>query len=227
MPAGTLLNFGTWASVTVTAATAAAGTTSMPVSALGGTIPDGAILNFGAGVIAEVSAKANSGATSIAVVALGATANTGLTAVFGGGPKLAELSAGVVAAATATTIPVNALALPIENNDVATLAGTGAKFIPAGKAMVEVSNKLVPRANRPGSENNIGFLETDAIEGEISAAKTGYGLIIGGVLFENLLPDATGGTTGTLPDAYKTELVNATNPKATGFAFEQYADNRS
>jgi hypothetical protein len=44
------------------------------------------------------------------------------------------------------------------------------------------------------------------------------------VLFENLLPDASG-SPAVLPAAYKSELQAA--GIGTGFAFEQYADTRS
>lgn len=68
------------------------------------------------------------------------------------------------------------------------------------------------------------ILETSADEDDPAAALTGFGCLIGGVLFENLLPDATG-TPAVLPAVYKTELARA--GVGTGFAFEQYADDRT
>jgi hypothetical protein len=66
------------------------------------------------------------------------------------------------------------------------------------------------------------LLATEAVENNVSDATSGYGCIIGGVFYENLLSDATG-TPAVLPDDIKEEL----NATGTGFAFEQYADTRS
>lgn len=229
LPAGLALNFGTWEAVTVTGKAANAGATTLPVVALAGPLPAGITLEFTAGLV-KVATAAASGATNVGVVALGTTAVTGETAVFAGGAKAAVLSANVAAAATASSIPVEALALPIAGGDVAVVNGTGAKTLAAGKVIVELtSGKIAPRSDRPGSEEAAGILETNAIENDISAALSGYGVIVGGVIYENLLPDATAGaTTGVLPTAYKTEMMGSTSsPKSTGFVFEQYLDNRS
>ena len=67
-----------------------------------------------------------------------------------------------------------------------------------------------------------GILVSDAVEDDKSASLSGYGVLIGGVLYDNLLPDATG-TPKVLPAAYKTEL----NAGVTGFVFEQYVDSRT
>lgn len=177
-------------------------------------------------VTATAATNAATGATAIEVEALPGAIPKGTVLYFGQAGEFARLSA--AAAAGTTSLPVDATGTTIEDGDAAIYPGSGDKFIPAGKAMVELTGgKVVPRADRPGSETTMGFLETNAIENSVAAALTGYGVIIGGVLFENLLPDATGGTTGALPDAYKTELMNATNPRSTGFAFEQYQDNRT
>lgn len=174
-----------------------------------------------------LSAQADTGATALVVTAITGTIPSGTPLYFGQAGEFARLSA--AAAAGTTSIPVDATGTTIESGDVAYFAGTGAKTLPAGKAMVELTGgKLATRAERPGSELTVGFLETNAIEDEPSHALTGYGVIVGGVLFENLLPDAEGGTTGALTTAIKTELCgNTSNPKSTGFVFEQYADNRS
>lgn len=229
LPAGLALNFGEWAAVTVTCKAANAAATTLPVVALAGPLPAGIMLSFSAGLV-QVAAAAASGATGISVAALGTTAVTGETATFPGGPKAAVLSANVAAAAAAASLTVIPLALPINDGDAAVINGTGAKTLAAGKVIVELSSgKIAPRSDRPGSEESKGLLETNAIEGDPSAALTGYGVIVGGVIYENLLPDATAGaTTGTLPTAYKTEMMGSTSsPASTGFVFEQYADNRS
>jgi hypothetical protein len=98
--------------------------------------------------------------------------------------------------------------------------GTGAKLIPAGQAVCELTGgKIIPRVNRPGSEACAGFLETTAIENEPGHSKSGYSVIVGGVLYEPLLPDATA---GKIPAAYKTELAAATHGNAVGFAFTNF-----
>lgn len=66
----------------------------------------------------------------------------------------------------------------------------------------------------------LAILETNAHELSSSDALTGYSCIIGGALFGNLLPDATG-SPKALPEAYVTELQAA----GTGFAFESYANS--
>jgi hypothetical protein len=66
------------------------------------------------------------------------------------------------------------------------------------------------------------ILETVAVEDSASDSKSGYGCLIGGVLFENRLPDASG-TPKVLPSAFKSEL----NAAGLGFAFEQFADSRA
>jgi hypothetical protein len=66
------------------------------------------------------------------------------------------------------------------------------------------------------------ILETDATDLNMAESYTGYGSLVAGVLYENLLPDATG-TPKVLPTQYKTELVNA----GCTFKFHQYADTRA
>jgi hypothetical protein len=66
------------------------------------------------------------------------------------------------------------------------------------------------------------ILETDAHQSNLAEALSGYGALVGGVLYENLLPDATG-TPKVLPAQYKTELKNADG----SFKFVQYQDTRA
>lgn len=100
---------------------------------------------------------------------------------------------------------------------------TGKKILPAGKIMVEISTgptagMLTTRAERPNAETASCILETQANEGELSASLSGYGCIVGGVLFGNLLPDSANAAFGT----FQTEL-QASGP---GYRFETYADTR-
>lgn len=68
----------------------------------------------------------------------------------------------------------------------------------------------------------VGLLETDATEGAGAEALSGYSLLVGGVVYESLLPDATG-SPKALPAAYKTELDSA----GCTFKYITYADSRS
>lgn len=66
------------------------------------------------------------------------------------------------------------------------------------------------------------ILVSSATEGELQAAKSGYGTLRGGMLFDNLLPDATG-SPKKLPAAVKAELAESN----TYFSYVQYEDSRT
>lgn len=99
-------------------------------------------------------------------------------------------------------------------------ANTGKKVLPAGTVVGELlgSGKISPRVVTTNPAT--GILKTNAVEDEESAALSGYGVYKGGVVFESLLPDATG-TPKTLPSAMKTELASA----GCTFKYEAYADD--
>lgn len=88
--------------VVVTApAGAAAGATSIVVSALSGAIPAGTVLDFtGTGEITRTTALAAAGATSIAVEALDAAVEAGDTAVYAGTSRLKTVVSGTVVGRT-------------------------------------------------------------------------------------------------------------------------------
>ena len=109
-------------------------------------------------------------------------------------------------------------------------ASSGKKVIPAGTTVgVKTGSTagVVPRSGLDPTvlgqegETAVGILETQAEEDSKSAAVSGYGVIVGGHLFENALPDATG-TPAVLPAAYKTEL----NDSGYAWRFRQYSDSR-
>lgn len=93
---------------------------------------------------------------------------------------------------------------------------TGKKFINAGAPVGATlgAGKISPRVVTTNPA--IGLLETMAIEGDPAASLSGYGVIIGGSVYQNLL---AGGT----PDAATKSELNAAG---TGFAFQTYADTR-
>lgn len=96
----------------------------------------------------------------------------------------------------------------------------GKKFIPAWTVMGELlgAGKLSPRVVTTNPAT--GFLESDAKEGAPHEALSGYGFVIGASLYENLLPDSSGGPPRVLASAIKTELGT------DRWYFEQYGDAR-
>jgi hypothetical protein len=202
---------------------AARGATSLAVDALTSDLPVDTILNFGniANVAVVVGvAGAAVDATSVPVAALSGAIPSGTVLDFGG-KKFARLTAAAAAGATALT--VDELALPVPAASVAYALGeVGSKRIPALTVMAQLASGLcIPRADVTGAETAQFVLETDAQEGSVSDSKSGYGMMTGAHVFENLLPDADP-TTGLIPAGWKTEL------RAFGGAwiFEQYADSR-
>jgi hypothetical protein len=111
--------------VTVGAAGAAAGATSIPVDALAGAIPSGTILNFGSYAPVTVTindADVNATETSITVAALSGPIPAGTILQFSGaGAGYAKLTA--AAAAAATTLTVEALPEDIDNAATALFPG--------------------------------------------------------------------------------------------------------
>lgn len=223
--AGTILNFGSLAPVTVTLndGSVSAGDTSITVTALSGPIPAGTYLDFSGGTnaqVARVNTAAIAGATSLTVYPLDGTIANSTTATFNGGTLQARVTAN--AAAGATSLTVDELQFAIADDSTATLEGTDDYTVLAGTVMAALtSGKLVPRAIIPNAETAVGLLESNATESDRSAALSGYGVIIGGAVYENLLPDANGGS--TISSTYKTELQTA--GVGTGFGFFQYADD--
>jgi hypothetical protein len=161
------------------------------------------------------TAQAAAAATSIAVSALTVALPTGTVLDFTGAGEFATLTA--PAAVGATSLVVEALDAQIESGDTASyiVSGSNAKVIKAGTVMCQLSSgKMVPRVNRPGSEEAIGLLMTMAEEGNRSDALTGYGVIVGGVIYETLLPETI--------TSYKTELET----NGTSWVWAVYADTR-
>lgn len=220
IPAGTFLNFGTYAPVTVTIndASISAGDTSITVVALPGPLPIGTVLDFGGGTNAQIvklSAAAAAGATTITVAAADGTIANSSTALFSGGTIQAKVT--TFAAAGATALVVDELQFGIADASTATFytEGSGPKVVAAGTVMCELSTgKLFPRSLHPGSEAAVGILETEASE-KSNGVLAGFGLIVGGVLYENLLPDAAGDPL-VISSTYKTEL----EASGTGFSWQ-------
>lgn len=156
--------------------------------------------------------------TSITVDALLGAIPSGALLHFGEAKEFVRTTA--AAAIGATSITVEAVPTAIEDNDEAYYGGVGDKVIPAGTVMAELSGgKLVPRVDRPGSETATCILEASASDGDESAAASGHGCIVGGVIYENLLPTYSDTNWSTI----KGELVTA---GVGSFVWETYADDR-
>lgn len=169
-----------------------------------------------------LSASAAQSATTIAVEALGSYLPDNTLLDFGGA-KFARVNGAQEAGATSVT--VDALPTALADDDAATYNTKpphGPKILPAGTCVGELAGggKLRPRVATTNPAT--GFLEAGAREDDRSASLSGYGVIIGGHLYENLLPDATGGPPKTLAGAIKTELATA----LAFISYETYGDSR-
>lgn len=168
------------------------------------------------GGIVTVNGAHALGAVALTVQPLPVAVPSGTTLDFGTGGEFARTTA--AAAAGATSIPVTALPEALEGGEVATVKGSGDKVVPAGTVMVELaSGKMIPRVDRTGAETSIGLLAASAVENSKTDALTGYGVIVGGVIYQNMLPE------GVPAAGVKAEL-NAAG--VGGFIWETYADNR-
>lgn len=107
MPGGAKVDaaqFNTTDGVTVTvgAAGAAQGATSVPVDALSGAIPNGTTLDFGGAKFARLTAAAAAGATSLSVAALPTALVSGDTATYAGTTGIVRIVSGTAIGRTYT-----------------------------------------------------------------------------------------------------------------------------
>jgi len=110
--------------------------------------------------------------------------------------------------------------------DWANVTGTeGSKTVPGGTIMAEVDNGLLaPR--KAGVQDTVPadypatcILLASAEQSNNNDALSGYGVVLGGVVFSNLLQD----TLEANFDSWLTELKD----NGTGFVFETYDDDRT
>ena len=172
------------------------------------------------GSVITVSGAASAGATSLPVNALtrAITASAAVPViVFFGGDEYARITAS--AAAGATSLTVSALPVALEGGEVGIIPGVGKKFLPAGTICGTLlgSGKISPRVASTNPATVV--LQTDALEDDLSAALSGYGVFTEGHFYENLMPDAVA---GVVPSAYKTELAAAGGK----WRWSTYADDR-
>lgn len=154
-------------------------------------------------------------ATTVPVTALPVALPAGTILDFEGAGKFALLTAAAALGATSLTVEALPDALTAADEAVYRTPATATnKSISAGTVMCQLSSGLiVPRAVRPGSEDAIGLLETDAAENSRADSLSGYGVIVGGVIYETLLPETI--------TSYKTELAAG----GSGFVWAVYGDD--
>lgn len=166
-------------------------------------------------VVLAAAALAN--ATTLNVAPLSQSIGKGEILAFPGN-RVAIVSA--AAPAGAVLLPVASLKDALENNLTGKYGGKD-KEIPAFTAMVRLASRyIVPYSERPGNETIIGLIGTNANEHSSTDSLSGYRIIVGGVLNENLLPDAVN---GVLPADIKAGLAAC----GTGFSWQIYEDSRA
>lgn len=119
-----------------------------------------------------------------------------------------------------TMINTEALPAEIASGDEATFGGVGKKSLPAGTILSQLtSGKVVPRSS--ATTTAIGILESSAVQDSPIGDTTGYGVIVGGVVHENLLPDYNADPASPYQTTWKPELATS----GTGFSWQLFSDN--
>lgn len=152
-------------------------------------------------------------AVEVAVEALPGPIPAGTQLVSDDGAKTMTLTAD--AAAGATTVTAD-LPEDLVDADTFVYKGAGEKIIKHGNPVQPASgdaDKIVPAVSGDGTA--FGLLEGPAKENDNAAALSGYGVIVGGVIYRDLVPNLD----GTLEAQLKSDGM--------GFRFEDYADSRS
>lgn len=174
------------------------------------------------GQIVKMAAAALADATSLTVDPLEQAVPAGTLLYFGQAGEHTRVSAN--AAAGATTLAVEAPHGAIEDNDEATIVGSGDKFIPAGTPMDEIdaTGLMIPRAAgaNVAGRTTIGLIISDAHENQgpgFVESLSGYGVFSGAVVYEELLPV-------TIDADARTALLAL---PGGGIAFETYEDDRA
>jgi hypothetical protein len=173
--------------VTVGAAGAAIGATSIPVDALPGAIPSGTILNFGSYAPVTVTladASVSAGDTSITVAALSGPIPAGTVLDFSGGTnaQLAKLTAAAAAAATTLTVA------PLDG----TIANTQTALFPGGTKQA----RLTAAAAAAATSLTVDELQFALVDDDTAtyAGTTGIKSIPSGTLLGRTIAERDAGT---------------------------------
>ncbi len=108
---------------------------------------------------------------------------------------------------------------------------TGSKKVPAGTIMVRFADgEMAPLGSTDAAASPdetptvaVGILASDANENAPAESLSGYGVYVGGVVFENLLPDAGGGPPKVLSSGEKDALADG----GCLFQYVTYKDSRA
>jgi hypothetical protein len=172
------------------------------------------------GVVTVGTGGAAQGATTVPVTALTFDLKAG-TVLYFGGVKIATVTAD--AATGAVSITVAALPTALVAADAAQVSGSGKRTILSGTVMeIQSDGKMIPTQDASGGTAAHGLLIATAVEESRVAALSGHGLVIGGVVYDNLLPEAVG-SPKVLPSGLKTALAAGSK----GFVYRQYQDSRA
>lgn len=138
--------------------------------------------------------------------------------IYLGPKKFVRLTADALAGDATLTVAPLATALAV--NDTGYAGGSGDFSVPAGEEMdLLADGRIVPSVLETAGVTCYGIMETSA-NGAPSDAATGYGIIVQGQLYENLLPRSSG-TPKVISSTHKTELL----ARGGAWMFFQYADN--
>jgi hypothetical protein len=167
-------------------------------------------------------AGAAQGATTVPVLALKEAIAKGTVLNFGTN-KFVTVNADAAAGATSLTTLAIPTALVSLDTAYHTNSGLTGFLVRAGTIVDILTNgKVVPSALNTGAVTAYGILETDADSENKTDALSGYGVLIGGDIYENLLPEADLTLTPpTITAAWKTELA----ARSGRFQFHQYTDS--
>lgn len=163
-------------------------------------------------VVIGVGGASAGAAVAIPVEALEGDLPAGTMMVSSDGINSMTLTAAAVAGATSVTADLS--------DDVLAAAefaylGAGDKILKHGEPVEPDSSgdKIIPAVAASG--NAFGLLEGPALENDKAAALSGYGVIVGGVVYRTLVPNLDG--------TKETEL----KANGMGFRFEDYGDSRA
>lgn len=169
------------------------------------------------------------GATSstIPVAALGRAIPAGTTLVFDAAAgEYVTLIADALAGATSLT--VHPIAAALEGGEVGVVPGAGPKTLRAGTpvASVDATGRIVPRGlgAAVAGRTTLGLLVSDAHEDYgpgRTEALSGYGVYLGAVVYEQLLPQTPSGAS-VLDATVRAELRDL---PGGGFVFKQYSND--
>lgn len=167
------------------------------------------------------TAQASSSTTSISVAALKKAIPAGTLLVFRSSSAASVAIVTATAAVGSTSLTVDSLDETVENNMVAYFGGRGGAFIHAGTVVDLLPNgKVIPSAlGAGGGVTAYGILETNAEEDAKEDAVTGYGIMVGGFFYENLLPEAD--SSGDISGTWIAEL----RARGGSWQFDDYSDN--